>query len=183
MEPDRKKFIAYTIAVVATLLFFSAIYWSANSEPESESETEPEPGDKARFVPGGWTPELMQIYNESEPIESLEYSPFRGVLINKEFEYIDELVILMIPEGVENRASFVCETDVYAWENDNVLIGNNTVLTETEIIKAYVFVDLNVSNTMYDRHEEFNHPTISYKEIEVRGIDLTISPFYDVEVE
>ena len=181
MEPDRKKFIAYTIAVVATLLFFSAIYWSANSEPEPEPEIEP--SDRARFVPGGWTPELMQIYNDSEPIESLEYSPFRGVLINKEFEYIDELVILMIPEGVENRASFVCETDVYAWENDNVLIGNNTVLTETEIIKAYVFVDLNVSNTIYDRHEEFNHPAISYKEIEVRGIDLTITPLYNVEVE
>ena len=179
MESERKRLIVYIIATVAVLSMFAVIYWSANSEPESETE----PGDRARFIPGGWTPELMQIYNESEPIESLEYSPYRGVLINNDFVHINELVILMIPEGVENRASFVYETHVYTWENENVLIGNSTRLTEDEIIKAYVFVDSDVSNALYDRHEDFNHPTISYFEVGVRGIDLTITPFYNVEVE
>ena len=176
MESERKRLIVYIIATVAVLSMFAAIYWSANSEPE------PEPGDRARFIPGGWTPELIQIYNDSEPIEFLEYSPYRGVLINNEFVSINELIILMIPEGVENRALFVYETYSHTWENENVLIGNSTRLTETEIIKAYVFVDLNVSNALYDRHEDFNRHESAFS-IEVRGIDLTISPFYDVEVE
>ena len=177
MNTERKKFIVYTIAVVVTLLFFSAIYWSANSEPE------PEPGDRARFIPGGWTPELMQIYNDSESIESLEYSPYRGVLINNEFVHINELVILMIPEGVENRALFVTQISTQTWEDENVLIGDATRSNEVYTIVAYVFVDLNVSNALYDRHEELNHFTMSYNEVEVRGIDLTITPLYNVEVE
>ena len=195
MNTERKKFIAYTIAVIATLLFFSAIYWSANSEPESETETEP--GDRARFIPGGWTPELMQIYNDSESIESLEYSPFTGlvikndslmfeefnVIINNESSLINELVILMIPEGVESRASLITHTYTDIWEDKNVVVGNKMKISEREVVTAYVFADMNVSNDLYDRHEETNYYVLTCDVIEVRGIDLTITPLYNVEVE
>ena len=175
MESDRKRLIVYIIVFVATLLFFTAVYLSANSEPE--------PGDRARFIPGGWTPELIQIYNESEPIESLEFRPFNGVSINNKYVPIDELVVLMIPEGVENRVSFVTQISTQTWEDENVMIGNATKSSETYTIVAYVFTDMNVSNALYDRHEEFNHPATSFNEIKVWGIDLTITPFYNVEVE
>ena len=175
MDNDRKRLIVYIIATLAVLSMFAAIYWSANSEPE--------PGDRARFVPGGWTPELIQIYNNSEAIEILEFRPFNGVSINNKYVPIDELVILMIPEGVENRVSFITQISTQTWEDENVMIGNATKSSETYTIVAYVFTDMNVSNALYDRHEEFNHPATSFNEIEVRGIDLTISPFYDVEVE
>ena len=177
MESERKKLIVYIIATVTALLFFSAIYLSVISEPETE------PGDRARFVPGGWTPELMQIYNDSEPIELMEFRPFSGILINNKSVLINELVILMIPEGVESRASFITRSHTIVWEDENVIIGNSTKSLETDEIIAYIFADMNVSNALYDRHEEFNHPALCYDKIEVRGIDLTKTPFYDVEVE
>ena len=191
MESERKRLIVYIIATVAVLSMFVAIYWSANSEPE------PEPGDRARFIPGGWTPELKQIYNESEPIEFLEYSSFAGlviknnsftfeeynVIINNESLLIDELVILMIPDGVESRASLTTHIHTDIWEDMNVVIGNKMKISEREVVTAYVFIDMNVSNALYDQYEETNHPALSYNTIEVRGIDLTITSFYDVEVE
>ena len=97
--------------------------------------------------------------------------------------YIDDLDILMRPDGVESRASLTTLTHTDIWEDMNVVIGNKMKISEREVVTAYVFIDMNVSNALYDQYEETNHPALSYNTIEVRGIDLTITSFYDVEVE
>ena len=177
MDSDQKRFIVYIIAIAVILSFFATIYWTVSVKPDLDER------DKARFIPGGWTPELKNVYNNSDPIEFMEFRPFSGILINNKSVPIDELVIIMIPEGVESRASFITRSYTDTWKDENVLIGNNIKSTETYVIIAYIFADMNVSNALYDRHEEFNHPSMTYNEIKVWGIDLTLFPFYDVEVE
>ena len=181
MDDDRKRLIVYIIATLAILSLFVVIYWSANSEPELDERYSEV--NKHVTEPGQWTPDLLQAYNDSQPLEFLEHRPFSGITINNEFMSVKKIVIIVIPECVESRASFATHTYIYTWEDEGVMVGNRTKSTTTESNMAYVFANTSVSNALYDRHKLFYNPALGPDGIEITMINLTSATFYDVEVE
>lgn len=134
-------------------------------------------------IPGGWTDELLQTYKESEKIELLKYWPISGFTINDENIMIERLVIVVIPDRMENRGSFSSYLKTMTSENEGILIGDRNESLQYHSPVAYVFTNMSVSKALYDRHKEFDEPGITGQEIEVMCIDLTLQILYDEDGE
>ena len=173
MDTDRKKLIFYIIASAMIFSLFTTFYWSVNVKPELDER------DRNDFIPGAWIPEFVRAYNDSESIEFLECHFPGEVGINNKSRLVRKLIIIAIPDDMENRASFGVQTFNYTLEDENIIVGNNTKIITSELNVAYVFVDVKVSNALYDRYKEFNHPAMGPSDIEVVCIDLTSAPFRD----
>ena len=172
-KQTRNIFTILALVIVTILVsFFVALFVFGSNDEYYDSDEYPE-GFSYNLVNGTWTPELVMTYNDSEPIEFLEYSPFKGVVINGEYIVIKRLVIVVIPEWMESRGSFGNYTYTETWDDKNVLIGNSTKSFQKEQRVAYVFTDMNVSNDLYDRYAEYYHPAITIDMTEVIVIDLS----------
>ena len=170
MEERTSHLIALCILTAALLSVLFTAYYGAVIKPgldERDSKV-------SSFEPKAeiWTPELREIYANSHPLEYLEYNSPRALAINNESVNVEYIVVVVIPEGMESRASFTTHTHVKTWEDDGILVGNKTKVYKVETEMAYVFTDVNVSNNLQDRCAFF--ATFGIRVIE---FNLTSAPF------
>jgi len=173
MNTEQKRLVVFLIVSVAILSLIATFYWSTNVKPELDER------DRNDFIPGTWTLEFVQAYNNSEPIEFLEYRFPGEVRINNESRLVRKLVIIAIPDDMENRASFGVQTFNRTWEDGNIIVGNSTKTITSELNVAYVFADMTVSNALYNRYKNFDHPAMGPSDIEVICVDLTSLTFFN----
>ena len=181
MEERTKQLIAMCVIAAALISVLLTAYYGAVIKPgldERDSEV-----NKRVTEPDQWTPDLLQAYNDSQALEFLEHRPFSGITINDEYMSIKKIVIIVIPDYMENRASFAIHTRIYTWEDEGIMVGNRTKSTTTESNMAYVFANTSVSNALYDRYKLFYNPALGPDGTEVTMINLTSAMFYEVEVE
>ena len=165
---ESKHKITIGLIVLAAIIIPSILAaFSYNKAVEEEKQ------ESLIFIPGNWTPELVTIYNDSDPIELLEFKPFHGIIINDDCESINKAVLVAIPDQMEDRGSFGTYTHSVTWDDENVLIGNTTKSYEKNLRVAYVFTNMNISNDLYDRIIAYYHPALNVIEVEIVTIDLT----------
>ena len=181
MDESKKELFVRCAMSIILLLALATAYYGVVIKPGLDERDMEIP--KIEVKAETWTPDLLQAYNDSHPLEYLEHHPFSGITINNEFMSVKKIVIIMIPEYVESRASFATHTHIYTYENEGVVLGNRTESTTTESDMAYVFANMSVSNALYDRYKLFYNPALGPDGMEVRMINLTSAMFYEVEVE
>jgi len=169
MKSRYKIFIGLVFLAALLISIFVTVFYGAVIKPELEVNEK----QGLELVPGTWTPELVKTYNDSDSIEMLEYSPFKGIVINGKCIAVKKLVIIAIPDWMESKGTFGTFIRMESWNDKNVLIGNSTKSYEKELPVAYIFTNINVSNTLYDRYIEYQHPAITIEMTEIIGIDLT----------
>jgi len=165
LSKKQKKILILSALLLFTLASTSAIYWH-ETRPEPVSELEQNQINPLGFVPDVWTPEVKAIYNESDPIDFLEYVPYNNIIINNETKRFDKFVIVLIPDYMENRALVKSYNYTKTWNDDNVILGNKTKTFEIYSEAVYVFADVNVSIALYDQCKLY-HPGLSYVEVKV----------------
>jgi len=149
VDEEKKERIAAFIIIGLLILSISTIYYDSVIEPlfdeikeiqifEDEGET--------------WTMEIYESYDNSEALEFLKYSPPMMITINNKSMEVDFIVVVVMPEGMENRASFATHTYTKTCEDDDVIKENKSEM-------AYFFVDANVSKSIHDCHVLFNNPS------------------------
>lgn len=176
MDKSRQRFLFLCILTAVLLLALVALYYGTVIEPGLE-ETDNKLFD-IEIEGETWTPDLREMYDDSQPIEYLKYKAPRTLTINNQTVGVEHLVVVIIPEDMESRASFAIHTHVETWEDDNILVGNKTNSYKVESDMAYIFTDKSVSNDLYDRYKLFNHPSITFG-IGTMEIDLTSAPFQE----
>ena len=175
MDKEKQDILTMCILAAALISVLLTAYYGAVIKPGLDERDRELP--KIEIKAETWTPELLQAYNNSHPLEYLEHHPFSGITINNEFVSVKKIVIIVIPEYVESRASFATHTDIYTYENEGVVFGNRTESTTTESDMAYVFTNMSVSNALYDRYKLFYNPALGPDGMKVRMINLTSATF------
>ena len=137
------------LMILAAIVLTASIWYCYNVDNESDIEQT----TVLKPTPDVWTPELEGIYNESDPIEFLEYHPNTKLTINNETKTLKKFVIVTIPGDMENRASFRTYNDTATWTDEDIIVGDNTKTFTTQLNAVYVFADENVSNALYERIE------------------------------
>lgn len=146
------KNIAMIVLVFAIIL--------ASGCTEDEDEYDPDYGyiitdyksyapDKT-FTPQNWTNDLREVYNESEAINILEYDELNHVTLNNETRMINKIIIVVIPDNMENRGLFGTKVENVITRDKHVIVGNDTVVTETRIQYVYVFLNKPLAKELYD---------------------------------
>ena len=169
MKSKYKTFIGLTILAALLISIVLTVIYGTVIKPELEVNEK----QGLNLVPGTWTPELVKTYNDSDPIEFLEYRSFKGIVINDNCTAVKKLVIVAIPDWMESRGSFGTFIRVETWNDRNVFIGNSTKSLEKELPVAYVFTNISVSDTLYNRYTEYQHPGTTIEMTEIIGLDLT----------
>lgn len=164
---ENKHKIIIGLAILVVIIFSIVAAFSYNRVVEEEKQ------EALRFIPGNWTPELVTIYNDSDPIELLEFKPFHGIIINNDCESINKAVLVAIPDQMEDRGSFGTYTHSVTWDDENVLIGDATKSYEENLQVIYIFTDMKICNDLYDRIIAYYHPALNIIEVEIVMIDLT----------
>lgn len=166
----KSRYKIFFVLTILTALLISVVFTVLYG---AVFKSELEVNEKQGLVPGTWTSELVKTYNDSDSIEMLEYSPFEGIVINGNCTAVKKLVIVAIPDWMESKGSFGTFIRVESWTDENVFIGNSTKSFEMELPVAYVFTNISVSNDLYNRYTEYQHPAITIEMTEIIGIDLT----------
>ena len=181
MDKKKQEILVMCIIAAALISILITPYYGAVIKPVLDERDSELP--KIEIKAETWTPDFLQAYNDSQALEYLEHHPFSGITINDEYMSIKKIVIIVIPDYMENRASFTIHTYIYTWEDEGIMVGNNTKSTTTESDMAYVFANMSVSNALYDRYKLFYNPALGPDGTEVTMINLTSAMFYEVEVE
>ena len=149
MDKSKKELFVRCAMSIILLLALVTAYYGAVIKPGLEERN----GELSTIEPKAdmWTPELRGMYADSQPLEYLEYKPPRTLTINNESVKVEYIVLVTIPESMENRAIIETHSLVKIWIDDSVLVGNKTKESKVESEMAYVFADMNVSNDLYDR--------------------------------
>lgn len=172
MEKRTKQLIAMCVIAAALISVLATAYYGAVIKPGLDerdnkvSSFEPEPEI--------WTPELREIYADSHSLEYLKYDSPRTLTINNESVEVEYIIIVTMPDNMENRALFVTDIYVKTWEDDSVLVGNKTKESKVETEIAYVFTNVNVSNNLQKHCRLFG--TFGVVVIE---IDLISAPYQE----
>ena len=172
MDKNGRQFLFLCILTAALILILATVYYGAVIKPGLDERDMEIP--KIEVKAETWTPELREAYNDSQPIEFLEYHHPNALTINDQRKNINQFTVVTIPDSMENRASFAIHTDVYSWENNAILVGNKTMVKKTEREMAYVFANVTVSNSLHDKYNVFP----SYG-LEITEINLISAPFQE----
>lgn len=126
------------------------------------------------FIPANCTHEVWELYNNSEIIEYLEYNEINTININNESKELDKVTVIAIPDDMENRGCFKVDTKIKITNNDNVLIGNNTIVTECETRIAYLFISKSLAEELYEMDNYHYSVYMGFDKLEFKYFNLIV---------
>lgn len=169
------------LIVIAFLLFVIVITSGCTDNEELEGvnnvnfefyeeETDVEPV----FIPSNWTDYLREVYNKSKVIDYLKYNKINTITINNETKGLDKLIVIIIPDDMENRGYFDVDTNTKITNDDEILIGNDTVSTNYNIQFACLFISKSLAEEISKIDNPYYSIYLGYKRLDISYIDLTV---------
>lgn len=129
------------------------------------------------FTHYNWTDDLRELYNDSDAINFLEYDELNHVTINNKTGTIHKIIIIAIPDNMENRGFFGTKAETVITYDKHILVGNDKIVTEYELRFVYVFLNKALAKELYDMENYYNYVCYDFDKIKFDAIDVTNSSF------